>query len=212
MTSPEPASPAAADPSRVIASLARDQVTLELKTVDLCFLAALYLRADKAALAHRMQEVFPSGVRKVYIITILRTTDVVGIATGGRHCLTSTRVKSRRVAFRMATRRKTPAPFLSSSALRVSPKSETPRSANVVTGCARLCAARVRPAVSISSPRSDESRVRRRAVNAAAAPTTLPLATCPTLITGRSRTCPLVTSDPAVNSSRRSVAQAVTHA
>lgn len=39
------------DPSRVVASLARDQVTLELKTVDLCFLAALYLRADKAALA-----------------------------------------------------------------------------------------------------------------------------------------------------------------
>ncbi|WP_437293609.1 chromosome partition protein MukF [Sorangium sp. So ce426] len=40
-----------ADPSRVIASLARDRVTLDLKTVDLCFLAGLYLRADKAALA-----------------------------------------------------------------------------------------------------------------------------------------------------------------
>jgi chromosome partition protein MukF len=39
------------DPSRVIASLARDQVNLDLKTVDLCFLAGLYLRADKAALA-----------------------------------------------------------------------------------------------------------------------------------------------------------------
>jgi chromosome partition protein MukF len=39
------------DPSRVVASLARDQVNLDLKTVDLCFLAALYLRADKAALA-----------------------------------------------------------------------------------------------------------------------------------------------------------------
>jgi chromosome partition protein MukF len=38
------------DPSRVIASLARDQVHLDLKTVDLCFLAGLYLRADKAAL------------------------------------------------------------------------------------------------------------------------------------------------------------------
>jgi len=39
------------DPSRVIASLARDQVNLDLKTVDLCFLAGLYMRADKAALA-----------------------------------------------------------------------------------------------------------------------------------------------------------------
>lgn len=39
------------DPSRVIASLARDQVSLDLKTVDLCFLAGLYLRADRASLA-----------------------------------------------------------------------------------------------------------------------------------------------------------------
>ncbi len=41
----------APDPSRVIASLARDHVTLDLKTVDLCFLAGLYLRANKGALA-----------------------------------------------------------------------------------------------------------------------------------------------------------------
>lgn len=40
-----------AEPSRVIASLARDQVNLDLKTVDLCFLAGLYLKANKAALA-----------------------------------------------------------------------------------------------------------------------------------------------------------------
>ncbi len=39
------------DPSRTIASLARDQVNLDLKTVDLCFLAGLYVRADRAALA-----------------------------------------------------------------------------------------------------------------------------------------------------------------
>jgi chromosome partition protein MukF len=39
------------DPSRVIAALARDQVTLDLKTVDLCFLAGLYLKADRDALA-----------------------------------------------------------------------------------------------------------------------------------------------------------------
>jgi chromosome partition protein MukF len=42
---------ASSEPSRVIASLARDQVNVDLKTVDLCFLAALYLRADRAALA-----------------------------------------------------------------------------------------------------------------------------------------------------------------
>ena len=45
------------DPSRVIASLARDQINLDLKTVDLCFLAGLYLRADKAALASFEEEV-----------------------------------------------------------------------------------------------------------------------------------------------------------
>lgn len=41
----------ARDPSRVIAALARDRVCFDLRTVDLCFLAALYLRADRAALA-----------------------------------------------------------------------------------------------------------------------------------------------------------------
>jgi chromosome partition protein MukF len=39
------------EPNRVIASLARDHVNLDLKTVDLCFLAGLYLRADRASLA-----------------------------------------------------------------------------------------------------------------------------------------------------------------
>jgi chromosome partition protein MukF len=39
------------DPSRVIASLAQGKVNLDLKTVDLCFLAGLYLRADAASLA-----------------------------------------------------------------------------------------------------------------------------------------------------------------
>lgn len=39
------------DPHRLIASLARDRVTLDLKTVDLCFLAGLHLRADRASLA-----------------------------------------------------------------------------------------------------------------------------------------------------------------
>lgn len=44
------------DPSRVIASLARDRVNLDLKTVDLCFLAGLYLRADRASLASFEEE------------------------------------------------------------------------------------------------------------------------------------------------------------
>src|SRR4051794_13499158 len=45
------AAPPPPDPSRVIAALSRDQVSLDLKTVDLCFLAGLYLRADRASLA-----------------------------------------------------------------------------------------------------------------------------------------------------------------
>ena len=45
------------NPSRVIAALARDQVVLDLKTADLCFLAKLYLRADKAALASFEEDV-----------------------------------------------------------------------------------------------------------------------------------------------------------
>ena len=53
MTSAAPSN----EPNRVIASLARDQVSLDLKTVDLCFLAGLYLRADKAALASFEEEV-----------------------------------------------------------------------------------------------------------------------------------------------------------
>src|SRR5262245_34090079 len=40
-----------ADPNRRIAALARDHVGLDLKTVDICFLAGLYLRADRDALA-----------------------------------------------------------------------------------------------------------------------------------------------------------------
>ena len=39
------------DPSRLIAALARDQVNLELNTLDLCFLAGLHLRTSQASLA-----------------------------------------------------------------------------------------------------------------------------------------------------------------
>ncbi len=46
-----------ADPNRLIASLARNQINLDLKTVDLCFLAGLYLRADRAALASFEEDV-----------------------------------------------------------------------------------------------------------------------------------------------------------
>ena len=49
--------PPSADPSRLIAALARDQINLDLKTVDLCFLAGLYLRADRAALASFEEDV-----------------------------------------------------------------------------------------------------------------------------------------------------------
>lgn len=45
------------DPSRLIAALARDQVNLDLKTIDLCFLAGLYMRADRAALASFEEDV-----------------------------------------------------------------------------------------------------------------------------------------------------------
>lgn len=38
-------------PSRLLASLLRDQVVLDLKTADICFLAGLYLRAEQASLA-----------------------------------------------------------------------------------------------------------------------------------------------------------------
>lgn len=44
------------DPTRLIAALARDQINLDLKTADLCFLAGLYLRADRAALASFEEE------------------------------------------------------------------------------------------------------------------------------------------------------------
>ncbi|MBN2885457.1 MAG: condensin subunit MukF [Chromatiaceae bacterium] len=45
------------DPGRLIAALARDQISLDLKTLDLCFLAGLYLRADRASLASFEEDV-----------------------------------------------------------------------------------------------------------------------------------------------------------
>jgi chromosome partition protein MukF len=44
-------------PNQLIAALARDQINLDLKTVDLCFLAGLYLKADRAALASFEEDV-----------------------------------------------------------------------------------------------------------------------------------------------------------
>ncbi len=46
-----------ADPSRLIAALARDRIHLDLKTLDLCFVAGLYLRADRASLASFEEDV-----------------------------------------------------------------------------------------------------------------------------------------------------------
>jgi chromosome partition protein MukF len=45
------------DPSRLIAALARDPINLDLKTLDLCFLAGLYLRAARASLASFEEDV-----------------------------------------------------------------------------------------------------------------------------------------------------------
>ncbi len=45
------------DPSRLIAALARDRINLDLKTLDLCFLAGLYLRADRGSLASFEEDV-----------------------------------------------------------------------------------------------------------------------------------------------------------
>jgi chromosome partition protein MukF len=45
-----------ADPNQVLVSLARSGAALELQTLDLCFLAALYLRADRSSLAAFTEE------------------------------------------------------------------------------------------------------------------------------------------------------------
>ncbi len=45
------------DPNPLIGALMRDRVNLDLRTIDLCFLASLYLRADRAALASFEEDV-----------------------------------------------------------------------------------------------------------------------------------------------------------
>lgn len=45
------------DPHRALAGLTRDHVALELSTIDICFLAALYLRAEHDQLASLPEEV-----------------------------------------------------------------------------------------------------------------------------------------------------------
>jgi chromosome partition protein MukF len=47
---------AVADPNQVLVALARSGAALELQTLDLCFLAALYLRADRSSLAAFTEE------------------------------------------------------------------------------------------------------------------------------------------------------------
>jgi hypothetical protein len=55
----------ATNPNRLIASLMRDQVNLDLKTVDICFLAGLYLRTDKAGLASFEEELLVGQFEQV---------------------------------------------------------------------------------------------------------------------------------------------------
>jgi chromosome partition protein MukF len=57
------------DAAQLIAALARDRVVLDLKTLDLCFLAGLYLRAGKASL--------PSFEEDVLIDLFEQVCDVV---------------------------------------------------------------------------------------------------------------------------------------
>jgi chromosome partition protein MukF len=49
------------DPHRLLAGLTRDGVSLELSTLDLCFLAALHLQAEQNGLASFEEDV--RGVR-----------------------------------------------------------------------------------------------------------------------------------------------------
>ncbi|WP_394823591.1 hypothetical protein [Pendulispora albinea] len=51
-----PSSRSSRDPNRVLASLAQRGPALELQTLDLCFLSALYLRAERAALTSFTEE------------------------------------------------------------------------------------------------------------------------------------------------------------
>lgn len=98
------------DPSRFIAALARDKVSLDLKTIDLCFLAGLYLRADRKSLAsfeedelidmfEQICDVVDPGVdrprkRATYAIQRLREqrmlarVDGAGIVRSGEYALT----------------------------------------------------------------------------------------------------------------------------
>ena len=70
--------------SRLIAAPARDQINLDLKTLDLCFLAGLYLRADRASLASFEEDVLIDMFEQV--------CDVVDPGWGDRIRLAPTRI------------------------------------------------------------------------------------------------------------------------
>jgi len=53
------------DPSRLFASLVRDRVSLDLQTVDLCFLAALHLLSDERALSSFDEELLVDTFEQV---------------------------------------------------------------------------------------------------------------------------------------------------
>jgi chromosome partition protein MukF len=99
------------DAHRQLASLTRDRVSLELSTLDLCFLAALHLRAEQDGLASfeeglvldvfdQVCDLVEPGLdnrrqRVTYTIQRLRTqrmlarVDAMGIVSAGEYALTS---------------------------------------------------------------------------------------------------------------------------
>jgi chromosome partition protein MukF len=68
------------DPSRLIAALARDRINLDLKTLDLCFLAGLYLRADRASLASFEEDVLIDMFEQVYDINRMGSAQGRGVS------------------------------------------------------------------------------------------------------------------------------------
>jgi chromosome partition protein MukF len=98
------------DPHRALAGLTRDHVALELSTIDICFLAALYLRAERDQLASLPEEVVldvfdqmcdlvepgaenrqqraTNTIQRMRNQRMLARVDATGIITAGEYSLT----------------------------------------------------------------------------------------------------------------------------
>jgi len=97
------------DPNRVLASLAQRRPALELQTADLCFLAALYLRAERGALSsfseeqladvfEQVEKVFSAAgeskrrathtIRRLREQRMIARVDGAGIVRSGEYALT----------------------------------------------------------------------------------------------------------------------------